>query len=555
MPSGYGDIGKKQGGGDPNIMKLKDVNKVRPLDNVVAGWRQHGVEHPSDPEQFASVVCPGARSCPLDRKPVDAQGKQRFPISRRYAANVWDYGTNSVKVLVAGPAIFDQFKEVAQVGIDPSTCDWTITKSGQGIQTKYSVIRHEATPFTAAEIKPEMLHSVDKYEQPTSTEAIFEILERFGIDYDALETPSYTLDQALAFVMPYTKHKGLTIEQLLAKEPEYAEWMHSTKLEQGQLGDPVFLALQVAMEERGLVPPLEDALSQFPSEPQAAAVDVPTGPAAAAPSAASAVAPGSVQLVNKATGELGEYPEGAASALLATGLFEPYEPPVEAPAPPASMIVLIGGNQVELPTEQAQTLIDAGQAQPVNQAGPEPEPEPPKLPLPDEVVNVEVGGVVVQMPYVQAALLVDTGPGEFPDPDLQAAHDRSQAGEAAAKAADPSPTSSQSSASTASDPDKPFRCPDCGRDFKTQGALTQHAKKEHKAAEPQPSAIPVATNGGSLKEEVKGLVARAPFARDFDVLLKIMEEETGGTNFEEMNEAGLTKLKARLEREIAAAAK
>jgi hypothetical protein len=53
-------------------------------------------------------------------------------------------------------------------------------------------------------------------------------------------------------------------------------------------------------------------------------------------------------------------------------------------------------------------------------------------------------------------------------------------------------------------------------------------------------------------ERVKDKIAHAPFARDFDKIMTIMEEATGEKNFSAMNEAQLLQLDEALDRELAA---
>lgn len=132
---------------------------------------------------------------------------------------------------------------------------------------------------------------------------------------------------------------------------------------------------------------------------------------------------------------------------------------------------------------------------------------------------------------------------------------------------DPSPTPSPSEPSTSdappqtsagtngSDPEKPFKCDQCDVGYKTQGALTNHKNKQHRAAEPQPSAIPVAANAdGDIKARVKQKIASAPFAGDLNKLLAIFDSEAGTRNFEEMTDEQVLKIEARLDQEVAAAA-
>jgi len=564
MPSGYGDIDKKQSG-DANIMKLQEgANKVRPLDNTVAGWKQHGIEHPSDPEQFASVVCPGPRTCPLDRKPVDAKGKARFPISRRFAANVWDYTTNSVKVLVAGPSVFDKFKAAAQVGIQPKDCDWIIVKTGKGIQTDYDVINAGAGPFTAGNVTEDQLHDVTKYEQPASPEAIFEILEKFGINYDALEIPSYDYDDGLAFIMPYGKHKGETIEHLTATDLDYAKYIHGSKLEQGAFGDPVFLALQVVFENMDIAPPLDEAVNLLPEPTQtpAPATSPGTTPAGAGhpgdqslPDAKVTTVPEGMTKMIAPTGVEAILPNAVVDIMLAQGYKLP-EPAAAAEPDSLSVMVLATGETMKLPRAAALVMIETGAASLVSE---EAKPAPPALPLPDEMVDIEVAGNAMKLPFAQAAQIVDAGSGSFIDISLSAVY-QSHKDKAAAQP-DPSQTIASASASTPAaatpssepDPEKPFVCDECGARYKAQGALTQHKNREHKATEVQPSAVPAAANGGgSLADQIKADITGSHFVTNYNDLIKIMKEETGTANFVDMSEEQLVKLSARIKQEIAA---
>src|SRR4051794_11680265 len=95
----------QKGEKDPNILTLGDSTKLRPLDLGVAAWEQHSIENPEDDQQVTFVTCPGRRVCPLDKKPSSPAGVQYFPRSKRFACNVWSYGDNAVKVLIAGPQV------------------------------------------------------------------------------------------------------------------------------------------------------------------------------------------------------------------------------------------------------------------------------------------------------------------------------------------------------------------------------------------------------------------------------------------------------------------
>lgn len=585
-PTSYGNLGESKGG-DPNIMKLEATNKVRPLDNLVAEYRQHTIEDPNDPEKITMVVCPGPRSCPLCRKPADPKGESYWPMSRRFAACVWDYSTNAVKVLIAGPQVFDEFKVAAKLGIEPSSCDWTIVKEGARKQTKYQVVRHNAEP--GPPVTPEQLLDIAKYEAPDSAERIFEILEQYGIDYDLLPIPEFTLDEALAFVMPYTKHKGLTVEKVLEIDPDFAAWMHGAKLEQGQLGDPIFIAFQTAMQERGMVKPLDDALASLP-EPQQASPAQPAPAAAAAPThtvpADAGIpdpGPNEVRLIAN-NGVPVNVPESSADSLLAAGFTKPEPPaPVETaadadqPDENTPTEVVIGGQVVILPRIEAVKLVSFGTAAyPEKQAAPVPAI---KIPLPDEEVQLNIGGTVVPMIFAQAEQLVASGSATFVDEEIAAAvqseRDKADRDAIAAMAdveqANPAAVPVPAAAAPAADSGLPNVCPHCNKGYKSKGGLTQHINREHAgAAAPAQSQAPVpaaeaapaaqttvaaaATNGtdAGLLERVKDKIARSPFARDYDKLLEMFKEETGKANVMEMSEPELVKLEARIDKETAA---
>jgi hypothetical protein len=584
-PTSYGNLGESKGG-DPNIMKLEATNKVRPLDNMVAEYRQHTIEDPNDPEKITMVVCPGPRSCPLCRKPADPKGEPYWPVSRRFAACVWDYSTNSIKVLIAGPQVFDEFKTAAKLGIDPSSCDWTIVKEGARKQTKYQVVRHNAEP--GPPVTPEQLLDIAKYEAPDSAERIFEILEQYGIDYDMLPIPEFTLDEALAFVMPYTKHKGLTVEKVLEVDPDFAVWMHGAKLEQGQLGDPVFIAFQTAMQERGMVKPLEDALASLPAPQQVppAQSQAPAAAPEAAPADAGIPDPGpnEVRLIAN-NGVPVNVPESSADSLLAAGFTKPEPPaPVETTAeaeqPDANTPteVVIGGQVVVLPRIEAVKLVSFGTASyPETQAAPAPAV---KIPLPDEEVQLNIGGTVVPMIFAQAEQLVASGSATFVDEEIAAAvqseKDKADRDAIAAMAdaehTNPTAVPAPAAAVPAPDVDLPNVCPHCNKGYKSKGGLTQHINREHAgAAAPAQSQAPAAApeaapadagipdpgpNDGTdagLLERVKDKIARSPFARSYDKLLEMFKEETGKSNVMEMSEPELMKLEARIDKETAAA--
>lgn len=341
---------------DPNVLVIEDGTRFRLLSDEIATWKQHVIEDPKDDEKVVFVTCPGPRTCPLDRKPVavnpdgsikfeDGRPVNNFPISTRRAVNVWDYKSNSVKILIGGPQVFDAFDEDARNSVNVVGCDYVIGKTGARRQTKYKMTRLDSSPGPT--VTADDLHDLSKYEAPAALEEIFKKLEDFGIDYDSIPIPRFSLDDALSYVMPYTKFKNMTIEAMVAQDEDYAKWLHGTKLEQGQLGDPVFQALQTVLEDLGQAPPLD--LDAVPSAAQAASTSTPQEKPVA----------DLVTLIDK-DGVPGEYPASAKDALLAAGYVEPAPEPD--PEPAAGTVTLIGpdGAKGEYPESAKGALLAAG---------------------------------------------------------------------------------------------------------------------------------------------------------------------------------------------------
>lgn len=542
----YGSVTDKSSGGsgDPNILKLGDSTRFRLLEPSVERWRQHGVQSQQDEDQFRSVVCPRGHdgrtdaTCPLCAKPSDEKGDQRFPISRRFAVNVWDYDTNSVKVLIGGPQIFEEFDTVAAAGINPMDSDWTVIKTGKQKNTKYNMVRGDATPFTH-EVKAGDLHDLDKYGKATEIGKIFETLEEMGWDYDSLAIPQFTLDKAEAFTMPFGKHKGTSLAVLVVEDPEYLEYLHGAKLEQGNTGDSLFVAIHVVLEENGLVAPLDgfDAVSQADlteaakndpvPEPEPEPAPVDPEPAEAAP-----VADGTVTMKDK------------------------------------------DGNVQEIPGVAVGAMIAAGWSVVSDEPEPEPEDEAPALPADDEQVwfKLNVVPAPVEMAYADAKRLMSEGEGQFAgdhawlndvvagqptEPKKSAEQTDAEVKEEvqAAAATDPTPPGG-----TEADPYDPalveekekgvFSHPAVEKTYKSKSAMTNALNRlRGKTAGETPAEQ---TAHEAKLAQARDLISKMPaLTDDFNKLLGLFEEVAGKCSVADFTEAELDKLIERLEQEAA----
>jgi hypothetical protein len=583
----WGSVTKTESGGggaNPNILKLEDSSRIRLLEPEAVKWRQHGIRAEDDDEQFRSVVCPKGPDgrddapCPLCMKPADSEGKQRFNVSIRFATNVWDYKSESVKILVGGKQIFSEFDAAGGLGIDPTASDWIINKSGSGQQTKYKMVRADQSPFLI-QVDPSDLHDLSQFDVPDSTEKIFEKLEALGIDYDSLEVPSYTIDEAEAFVMPYTKkHKGETLEQIYTHDKEFMLWLHDQKLSQGQLGDPVFLAMHTVLLHYGDTEPLEiDEMaakapkSAPPAPAPQAQTKAPTEPFAVPPEATA-----TISLIDPA-GNLVEVPAAAKDSLLGVGFTEP----APEPAAPSGMKTLIGpdGKGVEVPEAAVGPMLAAGYKDP-SAARPDPTPEPTAYRFPDDGDEIQFQLKMIPTPvpmaFKDARRLLAEGQGAFVDKELQEAvealgvdeqadaiRDASRAGEV--ETPDPE---AQAAIGDDLDPnlthevDGGFAHPAVDGVKKTKGAVTQalnKIKKEREAAAaapapatqaPAPAASQPAPEGKEAKlEAAKNLLATMPeIQSDFTKLLDLFARVADGKrNISDFSESDLDALISELE--------
>lgn len=358
---------KNSGGGDARFLKIEDGTRIRLLQGTIAQWRQHAIRSPDDDNQVRFAVCPKGHDgrsdamCPLCMKATDEEGKQRFPISRRFGVNVWDYENEEVKLLVSGPQVFDEFASNHEMGINPEASDYIIHKAGKGINTKYKMVRMDKEPFTVT-IDAGDLHDLDALETPASIEDIFQKVEEMGMDYDALETVHFSLEEAEAFLMPYGKFKGECVEWVVTEETNYAKYLHDQKLKQGSYGDAVLVALHVVLLDR-------DETLEVPELDGGGKVTQP-----------------------KAT----EKPKPAAKKQ------EPAEDKTAAAAAERSKV---------------EDNLRKKAAESTNKA-PAPESKPAAASTDDapETLAVNVGGVVLSVAIEQAKALVQSGGGELLDP-------------------------------------------------------------------------------------------------------------------------------------------
>lgn len=239
----FGSLNQNDRSSDPDILQLGDITKIRILEPSAEMWLQHSVESQDGDgnDLFRSIVCRGDATCPLC-----AKGRKNFPITKRYAVNVFDYGSGEVKVLVAGSAIFVKgFERDATLGFNVMDYDYTIKKNGKSKNTTYDVVRMDKTPMP--EVDPDSLKDLSRYSDVMTPEKIFETLESMNIVYDELTLPSFTLEEAENFVLPFGKMKGLTVAEAIAQDMGWIDWLLGTREASGDIGDELYIAIQTVL--------------------------------------------------------------------------------------------------------------------------------------------------------------------------------------------------------------------------------------------------------------------------------------------------------------------
>jgi uncharacterized protein (DUF3820 family) len=173
----------------------------------------------------------------------DLLSRKGFRSTRRNAVNVWSYDEGRVCVLVGGPQIFNEFNAWQESGIDLLASDVLITRTGSGRDTGYSVIRMDTSPFEE-KVSPDDLHDLSFFDQAPSDEEVLRILGELEIDFDAIKLPTYTVEEAKVMEMPFGKHKGMPLGDLVADEPGWADWFIGQCEKNGDVGREIYIALK-----------------------------------------------------------------------------------------------------------------------------------------------------------------------------------------------------------------------------------------------------------------------------------------------------------------------
>lgn len=140
----WSDIGANNnsgGEGKTNYTKIEGVVKGRILDDEPVTQWTHWIPSMNG-GKGGSVDCIG-RDCPVCAimKADKAAGRpKKYNSSKRHKINFYNKGTKQVEILNSGETVFEAMKNIMiQMG-DLKNIDITISKTGTGKNTKYSVL-------------------------------------------------------------------------------------------------------------------------------------------------------------------------------------------------------------------------------------------------------------------------------------------------------------------------------------------------------------------------------------------------------------------------------
>lgn len=195
---------------------------------------QHSIEHEyfengQQQKSYRTVNCPKTKANPYAHCPLcDGQQARRRV---RHVAKVWDYETSSVKYLCNGEQIWEPIATLVKMGMDPTTVDWVLSKTGEGRNgTKYAATNMGPSPFDASKVVDTLRPTTEEY-KPHTIEEMQAIVGSMGggMRWDMLLTPPpleypESIKEALAHVVPNTKYKGQTMEAIYKANPGMIEF-------------------------------------------------------------------------------------------------------------------------------------------------------------------------------------------------------------------------------------------------------------------------------------------------------------------------------------------
>lgn len=165
------------------------------------------------------VICPGKNICPACKV-------KSYRTTMQHAINVWDYSSNSVKILRQGNSVMSQLKLIHDQYKTWDHIDISIRRIGDGQGTQYIVV-----PIPRQEIFNEditnKLHIIPEVKHANTPEEIQQYIDGITVDtnFNPEEFGKKEEKRSGQFVMPFGKYKGQTLIDIYKKDTEYIGWL------------------------------------------------------------------------------------------------------------------------------------------------------------------------------------------------------------------------------------------------------------------------------------------------------------------------------------------
>lgn len=174
-----------------------------------------------------TVICPGRDICPACRS-----GK--YKSTKKHSANVWDYDTQSVKILEQGNDVWGQLKLIKDQLGTLDGVDMSIKRIGAKRETRYVVVSIPRTqPFNKQVVINELdFFDIDILKSPTNVERIQELMNRPSLEPQTQQQPLSQLPKIdttrsredVPLVLQFGKYKGKTFEEIATIDMNYVKW-------------------------------------------------------------------------------------------------------------------------------------------------------------------------------------------------------------------------------------------------------------------------------------------------------------------------------------------
>ena len=265
---GWGDVGASSNSQSTtsDLVIIDGKKRVRLLPEVAQGGPKsmwfYTISTPAD----------GYRTwlSPAKNEDFFAENRNVFGVKATHAGLVYDYDEQAIKILEAGNSIWEAIKDLVEAGKDLSGRDIIITKKGTGRSTTYSVVDCDPTPAPAG------LDTMDRPDLearyvPVTKEEVLEDLRALGFTNPEQIFTKVPIDPkvAMTFPIPFGKHKGVTLQQLISVDVKYMSFL-CTKIDRQDVKNYARVVsnalLGTAYEVGGASPSMEQLDFKAPEE-------------------------------------------------------------------------------------------------------------------------------------------------------------------------------------------------------------------------------------------------------------------------------------------------